>query len=299
MPPALVDPSRTGTGRNHSTVVGDQLSSFRAMLRRRHPPAAALCGTAEPVNEAAVRLRWARVQDREPIFNVPGAVLGGLAVLILVHVGRGFIGEAEDEWLVWALAFVPARYDGYASALPGGQTAAATSFLTHMLLHGDITHLVFNSAWLLAFGGAVAQRVGAARFLCLGALTGFAGALTFLAFNWGLLAPMIGASGAVSGLMGATMRFFFSAIDQGGFRQLREAPGSVPLMPLGVTLTDRRVVIATGIWLLVNLAAMLGLANPGSGGEVAWEAHIGGYFAGLLTFGFFDKDAPSGPWSSP
>jgi membrane associated rhomboid family serine protease len=244
----------------------------------------------------------ARVQDHEPVFNVPGAVLGALVVLILVHVGRGFLSEPADELLVWALAFVPARYDGYAGALPGGQTAAVTSFLTHMLLHGDITHLVFNSAWLLAFGGAVAQRIGGARFLCLGALTGVAGALTFLAANWGLLAPMIGASGAVSGLMGATMRFFFSAIDRGGFRQLREAPRSVPLMPLGATLTDRRIVIATGIWLLVNAAAMLGLGNFGSGGEIAWEAHIGGYFAGLLAFGFFDRrtdEGASGPWSGP
>jgi membrane associated rhomboid family serine protease len=244
----------------------------------------------------------ARVQDHEPVFNVPAAVLGVLAVLGLVHFARGFLGAADEEWLIWALAFVPARYDGYAGALPGGHTAAATSFLTYMLLHGDVTHLVFNSAWLLAFGGAVARRVGGVRFLGLGLLSGVAGALAFLALNWGLLAPMIGASGAVSGLMGATMRFLFTAIDGGGFRQLRDAPASVPLMPLTATLRDRRVVIATAIWLVVNAAATLGLGAVGSGGDVAWEAHIGGYVAGLLAFGLFDRRpaaAPAGPWDGP
>ena len=295
-------PARPGQGRAGTIppVVRDHFSSFRAMLGKPGRASAALCGTAEPFRMRRWRgVAGVRVQEREPIFDVPGAVLGALAVLVIVHVARGFLGEAEDDWLIWALAFVPARYDGYASAIPGGQTAAVTSFVTHMLVHGDVTHLVFNSAWLLAFGGAVARRVGGARFLCVAAVSGIAGALTFLAFNWGLLSPMVGASGGVSGLMGGTMRFFFTGLDAGGFRQLREAPRSIPLMPLGATLTDRRIVIATGIWLAVNAAAMFGLGDFGSGGQIAWEAHIGGYFAGLLTFGWFDlpRDRKAlGPW---
>jgi membrane associated rhomboid family serine protease len=230
--------------------------------------------------------------DKEPIFNVPASALGLLALLIGIHVFRQFLPEDIDNWFVLALAFVPARYTGLAGELPGGDIAVWTSPLTHALLHGNFSHLLLNSAWLLAFGGAVAQRVGGWRFLLFSALTAIAGALTFLAFNWGLVAIMIGASGAVAGMMGAAMRFFFSALDTGGLRMLREAPASVPLAPLSAVFRDRRIVLVTVLFLMLNALALFGFGGPGSGeGGIAWEAHIGGYFMGLLTFGLFDRPA--------
>ena len=102
------------------------------------------------------------------------------------------------------------------------------------------------------------------------------------------MAPMVGASGAISGLMGATMRFLFSAFDAEGLRALRENPEGVPLMTLARALTDRRVLTVTGAFILANILAVLGLGGVSTGG-IAWEAHMGGYFAGLLAFGFFDR----------
>ena len=110
-----------------------------------------------------------------------------------------------------------------------------------MLLHEDVTHLVFNSAWLLAFGGAVARRVGGVPSSASACSPGVAGRWRSLRLNWGLLAPMIGASGAVSETMGATMRFLFTAIDGGGFPPAARRARFVPLMPLAATLRDRRV----------------------------------------------------------
>ncbi|MEI9902072.1 MAG: hypothetical protein WDN31_20430 [Hyphomicrobium sp.] len=98
---------------------------------------------------------------------------------------------------------------------------------------------------------------------------------------------MVGASGAISGLMGATMRFLFTAIDKGGLTALRDEPRQVPLMRLAVALRDRRVVLVTLVFLAANVLAVLGIGSVGFSG-IAWEAHIGGYFAGLLFFGFFD-----------
>jgi membrane associated rhomboid family serine protease len=221
------------------------------------------------------------------MFNVPGSVLAVLALMIAVHLIRLGLPEDLDTWLTLALAFIPARYSGFADQLPGGDVAAVTSFLTHTLVHGDWLHLGLNAAWLVAFGGAVANRVGSLRFLLLFAFCAVAGAATFLAFNPGLMMPMVGASGAISGMMGATMRFLFTGIDGGGFAALREDPRSVPLMPLRVALTDRRVVLVTVVFLIANILAVLGLGSVGLSG-IAWEAHIGGYFAGLLFFGFFD-----------
>jgi membrane associated rhomboid family serine protease len=228
------------------------------------------------------------VSRDEPIFNVPGSVLAVLALLVAVHALLAALPDGWSTWLLLTLAFIPARYSGYASALPGGEVAAVTSFLTYAVVHGSLLHLGFNSAWLVAFGGAVAKRVRAARFLALSAFCAVAGAATFLAFNRGLMAPMVGASGAISGLMGATMRFLFSAFDAEGLRALRENPEGVPLMTLARALTDRRVLTVTGAFILANILAVLGLGGVSTGG-IAWEAHMGGYFAGLLAFGFFDR----------
>ena len=230
--------------------------------------------------------------QREPIFNVPGSVVALIGVFVGVHLVRQFLPVADDDWLTIALAFVPARYTGLASQLPGGDIAAATSFLTHMLVHGDVVHLMFNSAWFLAFGGAIALRIGSLRFLAFTAFTGIVGALTFLAFHFGDLIPVVGASGAVSGMMGAVMRFLFSAIDMGSFTLLREAPRSVPMMPLVTALQDRRVLAVTAIYLLLNAITAFGIPGISAGGEIAWEAHLGGYFAGLLAFGLFDRPPP-------
>lgn len=223
----------------------------------------------------------------EPMFNVPGSVLGLIGALVAVQVVRSLLPVDWDAWLTGALAFIPARYSGYADAIPGGDVAAATSFLTYAFVHGDFFHLAINAAWLIAFGAAVADRIGAVRFLLFSGFCAIAGAATFLAFNPGLLAPMVGASGAVSGLMGGTMRFLFSAIERGGLRALRESPQEVPLMPLSQALFDRRVLLVTFAFLLANVLAVFGLGGVSAGG-IAWEAHIGGYFAGLFSFGFFE-----------
>lgn len=237
------------------------------------------------------------MRANEPIFNVPGVVLGVIAVLATVHTARSFLGPYDDAWLVYALAIVPARYTGDAGEWPGGAAAEYTSFVTHMLVHGDLFHLAINSAWLLAFGAAIAERVGSLRFLAFSLFTGIASGATFILINPGLEAPVIGASGAVAGLMGGTMRFMFSAIDDGGFRQLREAPRSVRLMPLSEALADRRILATSALFILLNVLAIFGFGGAQSPGGIAWEAHVGGYVAGLLTFGLFD--APPMPSPQP
>lgn len=235
------------------------------------------------------------MRANEPIFNVPGAVLVVLAVLAAVHVLRGFLSPYDDAWLVYALAIVPARYTEGAGEWPGGPAAEYTSLATHMLVHGDLFHLAINSAWLLAFGGAIAERVGSLRFLGFALFTGVAGGLTFILLNPGLEAPVIGASGAVAGMMGGTMRFMFSAIDDGGFRRLREAPRTVRLMPLAEALSDQRILATSALFILLNVLAIFGFGGAQSPGGIAWEAHVGGYIAGLLGFGLFDTPPMTSP----
>jgi membrane associated rhomboid family serine protease len=229
------------------------------------------------------------VREREPIFNVPRVVVVLLGAFAVVHLVRYLLPEEQTAWLTVALAFIPARLTGLASELPGGDIAGVTQFVTHLFVHGDLTHLVINSAWLLAFGSSVARRTGAARFLVFFILCGIAGALVYVAFSRNALSMMVGASGAISGLMGAAFRFLFQALRDGDTEGLAGERRHSPLMSLGATLTDRRVMLAVAGWTLINLLMAWGASGLLDGANIAWEAHLGGFYMGLLTFGFFDR----------
>ena len=216
------------------------------------------------------------------MFNIPGCVLALLCILGLVHAVRSALPEDELMRLTLAMALIPARYAGYAAELPGGKIAEFTSLFTHMLVHGDL--LTSASTRPGCWPSAAPSRIGSARsvFLCF-VLFGLAGAALFLAVNPTLLAPMVGASGAISGLMGASMRFLFSAVDGDGVWRLREAPRTVPLMSLSRCLRDNRIMGATGMWLLINLlAAVLGFGGLGPQGGIAWASACWRLLAGFL-----------------
>ena len=228
-------------------------------------------------------------QQREPIFNVPAVLIVMIGLLVLVHAAILLLSEAQEEWLLWTLAFVPARYGALASEIPGASWAWATSPITHILVHGGIAHLVINSAWLLAVGAPISRRMEPARFIAFFFLCGIAGAALFLIVNPGIPALMVGASGAISGLMAAVFRLMFAADDAEGRRALRERPADAPRLSLKATFTNHRSLTAIGVWVLVNFLFAFGLGGLSAPGGVAWEAHLGGFFAGLALLDVFDR----------
>ena len=232
------------------------------------------------------------MSERQPIFNVPGVVVALLTSFVAVHVARYLLPDEQAAWLTAVLAFIPARLIGMAHELPGGDVASVTQFVTHIFVHGDLTHLAVNSAWLLAFGTSVARRIGAVRFLLFFILCGIAGALFYAAFSRGALSLMVGASGAISGLMGAAFRFLFQALTTGDTESLAGETRQPALMGLGATLRDRRILLAVGGWTVLNIVLAWGASGLMDGANIAWEAHLGGFFMGLLTFGFFDRSPP-------
>ena len=102
---------------------------------------------------------------------------------------------------------------------------------------------------------------------------------------------MVGASGAISGLMGAAFRFLFRSMADGGPMGL-PATHTAPLMPLAETLRDRRILMAVAGWTVLNVLLAWGAAGLTEAAGIAWEAHLGGFYAGLLLYGFFDRPPP-------
>jgi membrane associated rhomboid family serine protease len=230
---------------------------------------------------------------RQPAFNLPPVIVALSAILIAVHVLRQFLSqEADLKVLLWT-AFLPARYGNVPvlnGLLPGGLAADVWTFVTYAFLHGDALHLAVNLIWFLAFGSAVAWRFGALRFLAFSAVTAAAGSLVHLATHYGDIAPLVGASAAISGAMAAALRFAF---EMGGplgpWRNAGPEAFRVPASPLMTSLRNPQVLVFLGVWFLLNLlfGATSALTNLAEG-SVAWEAHVGGFLAGLLLFPLFD-----------
>jgi membrane associated rhomboid family serine protease len=232
------------------------------------------------------------------MLNVPPVVTLTIAAMALVHAVRAFVlTVGGDLEFLLLFSFIPARYGDptcfMQSSLPGGWGAQIWTFVTYGLIHGDATHLGLNAVWLLAFGSAVARRFGAARFLAFSAVAAAAGAAAHLATHPGDCWPMVGASAAISGFMAAAIRFVFQA---GGPLGLlgggRGDSYAVPAAPLLVTLRDLRVIVFLAVWFGLNvLFGLVSLPLVDDQQSVAWQAHIGGFVAGLVLFSLFDPVA--------
>lgn len=226
---------------------------------------------------------------RVPAINAPAVVIAVLAVLVAMHVLRQVVSPAVDREILIYLAFLPIRFGEGGGELPGGLLVAYTSLFSHALLHVDWMHLILNSAWMLAFGALIARRTGPVRFILLLVVAAAAGALAYLVMSGVSQTIVVGASGAVSGLMGAGFRLIFVVLDRGGIRFLQDHTDLVPRMPLAIALRDGRVLMSTAVWIAINLLFGIVFPNILAAGGIAWEAHLGGFFAGLLLFQFFDR----------
>jgi membrane associated rhomboid family serine protease len=237
----------------------------------------------------------------EPIFNLPAAVLGLAAVLFLIHVARQWIGQDADLDLLVRFAFIPVRYleTPQVHELFGSPDAGRWwSPVTYGLLHGGWDHLIVNTLWLVVFGSAVAWRFGTARFLLFTAVTTAAGAGVHLLGHWGEAIPMVGASAGISGLTAAAARFVFEAGGPlGGFGARGPHVFMMPATPLLESLRNTRVLAFVGLWFAITLLFGIGGAPLAGGGDatIAWEAHLGGFLAGLALFPLFDPVSSRSP----
>jgi membrane associated rhomboid family serine protease len=202
---------------------------------------------------------------REPAINLPWPVGVLILALIGAHLARVLTGIDADQFALTSSDMAAGRFTG---------------LITHQFVHGGWAHVLMNAAFVLAFGAPVAAYLGRGLrggfafmgfFLACGviAAVGYAGMSSLFEMQepWAL----VGASGAASGLMGAATRLL-----QGRGR-------------LG-PIFGRMVLAMSASWIVAN--AVLGLSGftPGAAGvPVAWQAHIFGYFGGLLVIGLFGR----------
>lgn len=219
---------------------------------------------------------------REPAFNLPAPLVVMSAVLILIHLVRVYVLSPEqDAELIFNFAFLPARYS---HPLADQGLAWLWSPVTYSLLHGGFEHLIFNLFWMVAFGAPVVRRIGTLRFVLFWLLSAVGAIALHLAMHWNDMSVVIGASGVVSGLMGAAARFVFSPSG----RVSRQFAHLNRRLSIGEALSNRSVLVFTGIWFITNLVVGVASLFAVGGAPIAWEAHVGGFLFGFLLFGLFD-----------
>ena len=265
-----------------------------------------------------------REPQREKIFNLPGVIVALVAVLLAIHALRDLLLTPEtDAQLFRTFAYVAGRMtfsfdpDAVAGALTTLSTDSESSQLaiaqyllgdgslqwwtpvTYAFLHADWMHVGLNCLWLAVFGAPVALRFGPVRFLALFLWGSILGAFAHHLLHPTQFMPLVGASAGVSAAMAAACRFIFQPGGPlGGGSIVGYSPKlamQVPAIGLMDSLRDRRVLQFIGVWFVINLAVGLFSGPLGvTSSAIAWEAHIGGFIAGFLCFGWFDPPHHNG-----
>ncbi|MGB3417866.1 MAG: rhomboid family intramembrane serine protease [Mesorhizobium sp.] len=220
-------------------------------------------------------------RGREPMFNLPGVVLAIIGLCAAVYLLQFHVlDDSQNYVLLYDAAFIPVLYTGRY----GFDWFMLTRPFTYTFLHGSFAHIAVNMVWLAAFGPPLANRFGAARFAFFFAMTGLAAAAFFFAIHPFMEAPLVGASGSISGMMGAAARFGFQMDRSAG----RSAFSGQPL-PFSMVLRSRSVVAFLAIWMIINLVTGLVGIGAGDSSQIAWEAHIGGFLVGFFGLRLFDR----------
>lgn len=209
--------------------------------------------------------RDANPAERFPIVTTVLIVANALIFFWELSLGR----RLEEVFQVYGL--IPVRLLAYPEWGKAGLAEAASPILTSMFLHGGWMHLIGNMWYLWIFGDNVEDRLGRFRFLLFYLLGGAGAGLIHVFANPGGTVPTVGASGAISAVLGAYLVTFPRA---------RVAT----LIPLGFTfqIANLPAVLVLGFWFVLQLVSGAGdLARSQGGGGVAWWAHIGGFAVGM------------------
>ena len=232
------------------------------------------------------------LHDDNPTTIRPIVTIGLIVACVLVFAWQLNLSEQNYVRMVYGLGVIPAVLLGE-RPLPAELAVVAPeiSLLTSMFLHGGWLHLIGNMLYLWIFGNNVEDAMGHVRFVIFYLACGVAAAFAQVAQDPASVVPMIGASGAIGGVLGA-------------YLLLHPKAKVLVLLPLGFLSQLIRIpaFIVLGLWFLLQFvhSAM----TPGAGGGVAYWAHIGGFVAGaILILVFKRRGVPlfdwtrRGPWS--
>ena len=222
------------------------------------------------------------LRDDNPTTIKPVVTVALIVVNAMVFMYQLSLEPKQGELFVYEFGAIPAVIFGSGNLPPEVEAIPETippvlTIFTSMFLHGGFMHLIGNMLYLWIFGNNIEDAMGHARFIVFYVVTGVAASFAHALTNLDSTVPTIGASGAISGVLGAYLLLYPRA-------------QVLVLVPLGFFTRVMYIpaFIVLGMWFLLQLFA--GASSIGQvGGGVAWWAHIGGFVAGMALVGLFKK----------
>jgi len=217
------------------------------------------------------------LRDDNPTEITPMVTIALIVLCSLVFLYEVSLPEKVSEAFVFQYGATPAAIFGHEAALSDDAVAVpiTLTLLTSMFLHAGWMHLIGNMLYLWIFGNNIEDVMGHVKFVIFYVVCGILAAMSHALTDPSSAVPMIGASGAISGVLGAYLMLFPRA-------------QVLVLIPLGI-LTRTMYVPAgfvLGFWFVLQLLSG-GLSMGQGGGGVAWFAHVGGFVAGMALIGLF------------
>lgn len=202
------------------------------------------------------------LKDNQPTYKFPIITVAFIAANVFVFVVE--LLAADVEGFIETYALIPSLIDF-------SQISTLSTFFTSQFLHAGFIHILSNMWFLKIFGNNVEEEFGSLKFLFVYLLAGFAGNLAQYAFSSGSPIPILGASGAVAGVLGAYLVLFprhsiKTLVPFFGFFTVVNIPASIMLF----------------YWFLTQLFSGVGSIAIAQIGGVAWWAHIGGFATGYI-----------------
>ena len=209
------------------------------------------------------------LSDDSPRKVAPIVTWSIIGACVLVFLWQSALGAKAGEIALYQYGMIPARLFGMAKLRSHAAIPTSATVLTSMFLHGGWLHVGLNMLFLWVFGGKVEDSMGHARFLSFYLLCGIAAAVTQAIMSPGSTLPMVGASGAISGVLGA----YFFLHPLASIRVLFFL-GFIPIV------AHIPALIFLGLWFAAQIASATFsvLSEPG----VAVWAHVGGFLTGML-----------------
>lgn len=198
----------------------------------------------------------------------PFVTIGLIVACTLVFLWQSQLSPPALQRAIYGLGAIPAVIDGQRLLPPGLETVPPiASLLTSLFLHGGWMHLLGNMLFLWVFGDNVEAACGRLRFLVFYLTCGVLASLVHVAVEPASVAPVIGASGAISGVMGAYL--------------VLHPRAQVIMLAFFVILVRLPAVVVLSLWVAFQVFNGL-LPGDAAGGGVAWWAHVGGFACGAL-----------------
>lgn len=217
------------------------------------------------------------LKDDNPSRSRPVVTITLIVTCVLVFIWQVMQGPRAGQSVIYALGLIPAVLFGHRTLPPEvASVPAALTVFTSMFLHGGWLHLIGNMLYLWIFGDNVEDAMGHGRFLAFYLLCGVVAALTQALPDPHSTLPMVGASGAISGVLGAYLLMYPRA-------------RVLVLVPIFILITTMRLpaYVVLGLWFLLQFLSTLAANEPGGG--IAFRAHVGGFIAGMLLVMLFKR----------